>query len=315
MNNKKIIYKNCFQKKHIDQKLNIKFNKICSDTIEKIHSNLDYSKDNFHSLSNKFVFDFKKEDLNKYKKFKTIIIVGMGGSILGAEAIYDFLKIKIKKELIFFNNIDVNKLQKIKNKKNFNKKLFIIISKSGSTIETLSNFFALKIIKKNSKNIIIVSEKKNNPLYSIAKQMNLFHIEHKAYIGGRFSVLSEVGLVPAYLMGLNINNFRKNFLEHFKFKKKIFLKNSIINLASMLKKNIFRNIIFFNYVPELEKFLYWNQQLIAESIGKKGKGFLPVVSMAPKDHHSLLQLYLEGPKDKIFYIFSKKLSSSSKIIS
>ena len=64
------------------------------------------------------------------------------------------------------------------------------------------------------------------------------------------------------------------------------------------------NLIYLNYAPNLEKFLYWCQQLIAESLGKKGKGLLPMISNCPKDHHSLLQLYLDGPKDKLFYIFS-----------
>ena len=77
------------------------------------------------------------------------------------------------------------------------------------------------------------------------------------------------------------------------------------------KKN---NLIFLNYSPELEKFLYWCQQLIAESLGKKNKGFLPVISNVPKDHHSLLQLYLDGPKDKIFYIFSLEKKSKEKIL-
>ena len=76
------------------------------------------------------------------------------------------------------------------------------------------------------------------------------------------------------------------------------------------KKN---NIIFLNYSPELEKFLFWCQQLIAESLGKKNKGFLPMISNVPKDHHSLLQLYLDGPKDKIFNIFSLERSLKEKI--
>ena len=75
----------------------------------------------------------------------------------------------------------------------------------------------------------------------------------------------------------------------------------------------FNNLIFLNYFPELEKFLYWCQQLIGESLGKKNKGFLPVVSNAPKDHHSLLQLYLDGPKDKLFNIFSFENKSKDKI--
>ena len=191
------------------------------------------------------------------------------------------------------------------------------MSKSGNTIETLSNFFAFNIIKKKSKNIIIISEKSNNPLYLLSQKMKLHYIEHRNYIGGRYSVLSEVGLVPAYLMGININRLRGNILNHFKTNNKNFLKDSSIKLANLLKGNIIKNVIFCNYAPKLEKFLYWNQQLIAESLGKQGKGFLPTVSTVPKDHHSLVQLYLDGPKDKIFYIInsndSKKSNKSKNI--
>ena len=190
--------------------------------------------------------------------------------------------------------------------------LFLVISKSGSTVETLTNLLVLKIVKKNSKNIIIISEKNNNPLFLLSKEMGLFHIEHKNYIGGRFSILSEVGMVPAYLMGLNVFNFRINLLNHFYSNNKKFLKESSIKLTNIYKNNKFKSIIFMNYVPQLNNFLYWNQQLMAESLGKKGKGILPMISLAPKDHHSLLQLYLEGPKDKLFYIFSDEIKNRNK---
>ena len=311
MKNKKIIYKNNIQKKYLNLKFNHKLNKKYSNILKNIITNLDTTKDAFHSLSDKFKFNFKTKDLYKFKKFKTVAIIGMGGSILGSEALYCFLKEKIKKNFLFFNDIDDDKLKKLKATQDLKKILFIVISKSGNTIETLSNFFALQVIKKNSKNIIIISEKFNNPLYLLSQKMKLHHIEHKNYIGGRYSILSEVGMVPAYLMGLNIQRFRKNLLNHFKNKK--FLKDSSIMLTNLLKSNKFKNLIFFNYIPKLDKFLYWNQQLIAESLGKQGKGFLPLISKAPRDHHSLLQLYLDGPKDKIFYIFSEEKSNNKKI--
>ena len=313
MNNKKIIYRNNIQKKHLDLTLSKRFNKRYPNVLKEIFINLDTRKDMFHSLSKNFKLNFKIKDLNKFKKFKTIVIIGMGGSILGSEALYYFLKNKIKKDFIFLNNIDEDKLKRLKSSVDLKKVLFIVVSKSGSTIETLSNFFALNIIKKKSKNIIIISEKLNNPLYLLSQKMNLHYIEHRNYIGGRFSILSEVGLVPAYLMGININKLRENILNHFKINNKNFLKDSSIKLANLLKGNMIKNLIFFNYAPKLEKFLYWNQQLIAESLGKQGKGFLPIVSTAPKDHHSLVQLYLDGPKDKIFYIFSEKARTDKKI--
>ena len=294
-------------------KKNKKINKKFSNILNNIVINLDKSKNAFNSLSNQFKLSCKLKDLNKFKRFNTVVVIGMGGSILGAEAIYHFLKKKIKKEFLFLNNIDEEELKEIKDKKNLNKILFIIISKSGNTVETLSNIRALKIIKKGSKNIIIISEKKQNPLYLLAKKMKLFHIEHKSYIGGRYSVLSEVGLVPAYLMGVNVLRLRKNLLNHFSGKNKIYLKDNSTKLARILQKKKFKTLIFFNYVPQLNKFLYWNQQLIAESLGKKGKGFLPIISPAPKDHHSLLQLYLDGPQDKLFYVFGTDIGNKEKL--
>ena len=309
MKNINIIYKNSIKKN-----FNLNLSRKYTNIFNKIKLNIDKSEDIFHSLSKNFNFNFKIKDLRQFKKFKTIIVVGMGGSILGSEAIHCFLKKKIKKNVLFLNKINQEKLKEIKNKKREKKTLFIIISKSGSTIETLSNFFALKVIKKNSKNIIIISEKNNKSLYLISQKMKLFFIEHKKYIGGRFSVLSEVGIVPAYLMGIDIKKLRKNLLIHLNNKNKSFLRDSVIKLTSLLKKKKFKNIIFFNYVPQLNKFLYWNQQLIAESLGKNGGGFFPSISTAPKDHHSLLQLYLDGPRDKIFYIFSSDLVDKEKII-
>jgi len=311
--NKKIIYKNFIQKEFFSSKNNKLINKKFLNILNSITFNLNSSKSVMNSLSNKFRFNFKIKDLKRFKKFNTVVMVGMGGSILGSEAIYSFLKKRIKKHFIFLNDIDEDELQRIKSKQKLSKILFIIISKSGNTIETLSNIRALKIIKKRSKNIIIISEKKQNPLYLLSKKMEIFHIEHKNNIGGRYSVLSEVGMVPAYLMGLNILKLRKNLLKHFSARNKNYLKDSSIKLASILQRKKLNNLIFFNYVPQLNKFLYWNQQLIAESLGKKGKGFLPIISSAPRDHHSLLQLYLDGPKDKLFYVFSSNADNKKKI--
>ncbi len=303
---------NFFAKKYLKIKNKKIKNKNFLNILNSIKLNKNTESDVFCSLNNKFKLNFKIKDIVKFKKFKTVVIIGMGGSILGSQAIYCFLKKKIKKNFIFLNNINEVELNKLK-KKNLIKILFIVISKSGNTIETLSNISVLKIIKKNSKNIIIISEKSNNPLYLLSKKFNLFHIEHRNYIGGRYSVLSEVGLLPAYLMGVNIFDLRKKLLSHLNSKNIKIFKKSVFKLTTLYQDNKLKNIIFFNYVPELNKFLYWSQQLIAESLGKKGKGFLPIISPAPKDHHSLLQLYLDGPRDKIFYIFSSNIETNNKI--
>ena len=312
MNNNNLTLKNnlYFNKKISSfHKLNKKFDKIYTNLKREIKN----KNKTLNVLDEKFKLNFRLKDLSKYKKFKTIVIIGMGGSILGANAIYDFFRFTIKKKVYFFDDLDENKLSSLKKKEYLPKILFIIISKSGNTIETLSNTFALNIIKKNSKNIIMISERKNNVLFSLSKKLNLFYIEHKPNIGGRYSVLSEVGIIPAYLMGINIYRLRSKISDSLNKKNKIYLKKSTTNLVKILKSKKFNSLILLNYAPNLKKLLYWCQQLIAESLGKQGKGFLPVISNAPKDHHSLLQLYLDGPKDKLFYIFSFEKKFKQKI--
>ena len=288
----------------------LKFKKVFDEIINDINFK---KKKTISILSKDYKFNFKTKELKRFKKFKTIALIGMGGSILGAEAISNFLGKKIKKKVYFFNDLNENKISNFKKKENISSVLFLIISKSGNTIETLANAFSLNLLKKNSNNVIIISERKNNLLFNISRNLNLFHIDHKDYVGGRYSVLSEVGIVPAYLMGVNITNLRKKIRDCLNKSNKVFLKYNSIKMAELLifKRN--NNLIFLNYVPELEKFLYWCQQLIAESLGKKNKGFLPVVSNVPKDHHSLLQLYLDGPRDKFFSIFSFENKSKNKL--
>ena len=306
-------YNNLIPKKYLDSQSKKDLANNCENIISNIKLDVDIPNNTFHSLSKKFKLNFKLSDLIQFKKFKTVVIIGMGGSILGADAIYNFFQHKLKKNFIFIDDLDENKILNLKKDYNVKNILFLIISKSGNTLETLVNFFSFNIIKKNSKNIIIISEKGNNFLFKLSKKLNLFHIESRKYIGGRYSVLSETGLLPAYLMGVNITKLRKNLLKHFSKKYKPFLKDSCLKLANLIRKKKVNNIILLNYSPELNRFLYWVQQLIAESLGKNKKGFLPLISKAPTDHHSLLQLYLDGPRDKIFYIFSTELNNKRRI--
>ena len=312
MKNKNLTFKNNIKNKIFKGRslkiLSKKFDKKFSEVKKEIKDN----NKTLNVLDKKFRLNFKTKDLNKFKRFKTISIIGMGGSILGAEALYDFFQEKIKKKVYFFDDLNETKITDLKKKEDLSKILFVIISKSGNTVETLSNLFALQIIKKRSKNLILISENKNNLLFSLSKKQSLFYVEHKPHIGGRYSILSEAGILPAFLMGINIIKLRLKIFEYLKKKNEKFLKESCIKLASLINSKKYNNLIFLNYAPSLEKFLYWCQQLIAESLGKKGKGFMPVISNSPKDHHSLLQLYLDGPKDKLFHFFS--LDKKSKEI-
>ena len=313
MKKKNLFLKNHIQNKYLKYNVLNKFNANFQKVKDSINNDIKNSNKTLHVLNSKFKFNFKINEIKKFRKFKTIAIIGMGGSILGAEAIYNFLNKKIKKRVYFFNDLNEKKIKNFKKKENLSKVLFLIISKSGNTVETLSNTFSFNVIKKNAKNIILISEKKNNPLFSLSQKFNLFYIEHKSYIGGRYSVLSEVGIIPAYLMGVNILKLRSGIQKFSRNKEMLFLKDSSIKLACLLNSKKINNLIFLCYSPELEKFLFWCQQLIAESLGKNNKGFLPIISSVPKDHHSLLQLYLDGPKDKLFHIFSSEEKSKEKI--
>jgi glucose-6-phosphate isomerase len=281
--------------------------------IDKIKNDIDIKDNPLHFFSKQFQSYNNKKELNKFKKFKTIIVVGMGGSILGLEAIYSFLKLKINKEVIFLDNLDTNKINRIFKKNILKNSLFILISKSGNTIETLINVNILgkKNISKN--NTIIITERKNNALKKFSDDKNILFIEHKKNIGGRYSVLSEVGMVPAYILGLNPQKFKfeiKKFLK--KKSNNTLIDNAEKNSQLYLNKKI-NSIVFLNYHSSLNGFIFWLQQLLSESLGKKEKGLLPTISPAPKDHHSLLQLYLDGPKDKVFYIFSVKETNDKKM--
>ena len=285
--------------------------------ISKTKENLKNKNHLLNSLNKDYKLNFNFSELKKYKKFKRIIILGMGGSILGAEAIGQFLKHKIKKKIIFLNNLDedlINEINKIKDLKN---SLFLIISKSGNTLEVLSIIDSIKNKANfNNRNTLIITENKNNDLSFFAKNNKIKIIFHKRHIGGRYSVFSETALVPCYLMGINISNFKKNNLDFLRKDKNILIKN-LINMSKIYSSKKINSLILLNYCSGLDNFLLWCQQLIAESLGKKGRGLIPIISKGPRDHHSLLQLFLDGPQDKFFYLFSikekNKIKNSSKL--
>ena len=258
-----------------------------------------------HSLSKKYKNNFNKKDINKYKKSSNYRIIGMGGSSLGAQAIYDFLKKKIKKNFLFIDNLQAS--SKL-NKKNTYTNL--IISKSGNTIETIVNSNIL--IKKKNENIFI-TEKRDSYLYLLAKKLKAEIIHHNNFIGGRYSVLSEVGMLPAELMGLDPAKFKQ--LNNL-IKNKKFINALVSNVSSILyfikKKKKFNSIII-NYDEKSESLFKWYQQLVAESLGKKKGGLLPIISNMPKDNHSVMQLYLDGFENNFFTFFYTNESRSQKI--
>jgi glucose-6-phosphate isomerase len=271
---------------------------------KKLKSLIKENSEILKSLSKIYKNKFNKKKLGKYKKFSNFRVIGMGGSILGTQAIYDFLNDKISKKFLFVNNLH-SQNQKNKEKKIVN----LIVSKSGETIETIVNSNIL--IKKKDSNIFI-TENKRSYLYLLANKLKADVVHHNNFIGGRYSVLSEVGMLPAELMGLQSNHF-KQFNNLIKDKK--FLNSLILNVESILQfinQKKFNSILI-NYNEKSKSLLSWYQQLVAESLGKHQKGLLPIVSDMPKDNHSVMQLYLDGFQNNFFTFFYVHGDKSSKM--
>ena len=263
---------------------------------KNLHLLLSENSEIFSSLSNKYIDKFKIKKIRKLIERRNVKLIGMGGSILGAKAIYSFLEKKVKKKFLFLDNLRNLDNQNLKRQK-FNAN--IIISKSGNTLETIINTHSL--LKKKDRNIFI-TENNNNYLRTLAYNLKSEIVDHNNYIGGRYSVLSEVGMLPAELMGFKSKNFRQfnNLIRNKKF-----LDTLISNVETILffVKNNKNNSIIINYDESLNSFFEWYQQLVAESLGKKNTGILPVISNMPKDNHSLMQLYLDGTKNNFYSIF------------
>ena len=258
------------------------------------------------SLSKSYKKSYSIKTINKFKKYLHIKIFGMGGSSLGAAAIYDFLKYKIKKKFYFIDNLQ-SKLKFSEIKKSYAN---LIVSKSGNTLETISN---VNIYLKKGDTNLFITENKENYLSLLAKELKAEVVHHNNFIGGRYSVLSEVGMLPAELMGLNEKNFKQlnSLIKNKKFIN--LLSANVSSTLNFLKYKKFNSIIL-NYDEKSDNLFKWYQQLVAESLGKNNNGVLPIISSMPKDNHSLMQLYLDGPKNNFFTFFYVKEKKSSKII-
>jgi glucose-6-phosphate isomerase len=252
------------------------------------------------------LLDYTIQQTEKFKRNnRNFVVFGTGGSNLGARALINTLT-KQPKNILFFDNIDPLFFQDEIINLDLNTTGFIIISKSGTTPETLSQFGSIINIarEKNNldvlfKNCLVVTEFKDSPLFNIAKKNNCTLLEHKKDIGGRYSIFSNVGMIPAILAGLDVKKVHlgaskvienSDFLDTFKFAQ-------IFKFCS--SNNYFSNVMM-TYSDGLTYFGKWYLQLWAESIGKKDRGITALHAVGTTDQHSQLQLYLDGPKDKYF---------------
>jgi len=275
----------CFNFK---KKNNQKIKKLFFEILQKKNSSYRV----INTFSNNYQYSYNKKNIARFKKYKTLSIFGLGGSSLCIKAIYNFLRLKIKKKVYFYDNLNVAvpKIDK-------NKNLDIVISKSGSTLETIVN---QNIFSKSKK--LFITENKKSYLNDLAKKLKSEIIEHRNFVGGRYSALSEVGMLPAELLGLKSVKFKKfdNLIKNKDF------MNTLINNVDMMHKlhSLGKtNSVILNFDSSLTSLLEWYQQLLSESLGKKGKGFFPIISNLPKDNHSLMQLYLDGNKNNFYTIF------------
>jgi glucose-6-phosphate isomerase len=270
----------------------------------EIFKNLLNNKENFffNTLSEDYQKRlFLKKIVLKKKLHKNILIIGMGGSVLGSKMLSSFFV--LDKNYFFLdslNNSTVNNFIK----KDLSKFSIFVISKSGQTLETLTNCNIIlnnfkKRKKEISKNFIIISER-DSILFNFARKNNILFFEHNINLSGRYSVLSEAGLLMFNLDYMKIiqgiNSVLKNDL------KKNLINNAATLLTFMTKSKIDTHVSLI-YSNNLLNYGYWHQQLLAESIGKNGKDFTPIISECPKDHHSIMQLYLDGKRNKFFTFF------------
>ncbi len=291
---------------------NIDFNKNINitDNSNNLISKIDETIKNFPGL--KILKDGKllEKSINTANNFsknkKHFLVFGTGGSNLGAKAIIDGLQ-KNNITIDFFDNIDPVRFQNKINNLDLTKLGFIIISKSGSTPETLSQYLSLIEIfdQKNMKdllfnNSLIITEDKASPLTNIANKNNIHMINHSKDIGGRYSIFSNVGMIPAVIAGLNVKEIHAGALEQINNTN----SEDFIKIARFFKfQNIIKNLsssVVMTYSDSLLYFGKWYLQLWAESIGKDHKGITPIHSVGTTDQHSQLQLYLDGPRDKFF---------------
>ena len=209
--------------KNFSKKFNLK------KTLKNLDILLNSNNEIIKSLSTKYKYSYSEKLVKKIKKKFDIKILGIGGSTLGSKAIFDFLNHKIKRKVFFIDNLKKN-LEEFKGKTN---DINLIISKSGNTLETISN---VNILIKNSQKNIFITEKKNSYLRIQAQKLKAEIVDHNNFIGGRYSVLSEVGMLPAELMGLSENKFKQlnNLIKNKNFLKSLCL--NVNNTIFFLKK-------------------------------------------------------------------------------
>lgn len=239
---------------------------------------------------------------------ETIAVIGIGGSSLGAKAVYEFIKPlnSLSRKLYFFESTDPINITTLLSKINLEKTHFLVISKSGSTVETFSIYKYIYFLQNDPAAYTFITDP-GSPLEKYANETNATVLHLPSNVGGRFSVLSTVGLVPLALCGVDIQallNGAKTIKQSFfndGYVKDTLLKKAMYYAKNHTQYNI--NCIF-AYSETLKYFCEWYVQLWGESLGKHQRhsafhvGLTPIGLIGPKDQHSFLQLIMEGKRNK-----------------
>lgn len=271
----------------------------------------------FDEQSIKTVVELKEKLITDSLKY--IVVVGIGGSSLGTKAIYDALHGYFDKfesgrfpKIIFLDTIDPQKFEKVKTLlKSVNEPNEIIvnvISKSGTTLETITNFENLLKAIPTIESRLVITTGEDSILYKQAKDLNLETLIVPEDVVGRFSVFSPVGLFPLACLGFNIINILDGAMSASK-------KKEVVGSATFLQKHYLNGKSiheFFTFEPKLESLGKWYEQLIAESLGKKEIGITPITSIGSTDLHSDAQLDIGGPENKMV-TFLRSKDNNSKV--
>ena len=255
------------------------------------------------------IIDFSKFLNNNFKK---VLVLGIGGSSLGAKTL---LALKHQDKVEILENIDSDSVKFIFDNLDLENTAILTVSKSGKTIECISQtLILLKIFEDKlgkesiGKHFFFLTEDKDSPLTQLAKEFNIKTLEHHKTIGGRFSYLSNVGLIPACIAGLDIKAIRdgaKDTLEYLFNNEDNFITDICAKQSELYKNGVVANVVM-PYIDRLKKLTEWYRQLWAESIGKNGFGIIPINAIGTIDQHSQLQLYMEGPRNLFFTFITKK---------
>lgn len=256
------------------------------------------------------------EDVAKrYRQdFEDILILGTGGSSLGGRALAALHENVFQRQglrLHFLDNVDPFPFENLRESLDPLKTGVVVISKSGSTAETLCQFQTLWGIWRNAwgeavdRHVTVITENPYSALGEIAKTLNLPVFMHPHDVGGRFSVFTLVGLLPALLSGVDVRAFRQGAVKTL---DALFASSDVMPddlhgvsfLYAFYQKEKRSNTVLMAYEDRLSAFGDWFCQLWAESLGKEGLGTTPLKAMGTRDQHSQLQLYLDGPQDKVF---------------